>query len=1183
MNLAVPLIWIALAQGPVTMVPLSGTVVGPDGRAVVGADVILAGMPVYDPPIVARSRSDGEGRFTLDRPANLKGESRFIAPILWVVKPGFRLSLIKFPGPMPMPGAGEPVRVVLQAAGKAEVRVERPDGTPLAGAGVRVEWFGRQWTMVPEAVEHLIEVTTDKDGRAVIDAATNDEVAYVDVHSKEFGIQGRPFYPTTTHPKRVWLRPVTSLKGRLKADDPTMVKGWRVTAYTRSGDPQSREPDTTGYDTGTTGDDGRFAFPVIAPGGLQLVLKPPGDLPVLADLPQSLAVVEGKENTLEIPLRPAVTITGRVLESGTDTPVPGVKLWFCPSGPGKSEYPKTDASGRYTFQTVAGKGQVIVTEAPPSHASTGGTDRKEFDIPGGPGRLELVPIEVIRAAPPLRFIVRDESGKPVVGATVRGQSPSGIIMEDADDRGEFRVGGVPPGGEFTIEVHHHDRTTDGPLTAVASAPGPVIVTIVPGLAVAAAGRVLGPGGTPIPGALVRMQFRKENKQRPGRFDFPENVQFDNEVEVHTGADGTFRTPKELYRKAREFRAEVFADGFLRNETGWVAPVAGDLVRLPDMTLRRLRTLRFVSGRVVDREGQGVAGAAVFQSGDASRPTATTADAGGRFRLPGVPDAEAFVFAEKAGFRFGGAVVGQARAAIEIRLARVDEPPPSIPKPLPALLTRDEERALGRELIAPLVIAARLNSPAFQSMPVIPALARVDPGRVLEMLENRVLSSPANVLNHVALAQLEDDPAAAVATIEADLNPAARAEGFLVLADAWPDSDRAHRIELIDRALAEARRVDDKDVRLSILGHVADRWLELDLPDRAKEVLHEGRRIVASLPRNQYFSGMEEFADSLAAFDLATARLIFERKGRTNVSPTDPATLNRHLGEAAVRLAAIDPAQAERLVPAVTPNFWNDARADYVLRICQRMARADVPRARKILDTIDDAKAPGSYVGPALRPEGLARMASERAATDLAGATRLLDEAFAEFRQIAHEGGNYDVSWRMAEILPLVESIEPDRLEERLWLTIACRAPLITLPDSREIEPRMNLALLVSRYDRAMAAIIIAPALERLPELFADTTGFNVPNASVIKPLAAYDPRAAAALIGALPESARKAPGRNDNWQSPSLDAQLRLAAAQMLGLPVDERMRKAIRGDYQTHPYRRVTTPLNKSQRKESR
>ncbi len=144
------------------------------------------------------------------------------------MKPGFRLAFTKFPGAMP--GAGEPVRIVLGPPGKAEVRVEGPNGEPLAGARVRVERFGRESTNVPDDVVDLIEATTDEDGLAVIDAAANDEVAYLDVRSQAFGIQGRPFFPVNSTPKRVWLRPTSSLKGRLVADDPEMVKGWRVRA-----------------------------------------------------------------------------------------------------------------------------------------------------------------------------------------------------------------------------------------------------------------------------------------------------------------------------------------------------------------------------------------------------------------------------------------------------------------------------------------------------------------------------------------------------------------------------------------------------------------------------------------------------------------------------------------------------------------------------------------------------------------------------------------------------------------------------------------------------------------------------------------------------------------------------------------------------------------------------------------
>ncbi len=249
-------------------------------------------------------------------------------------------------------------------------------------------------------------------------------------------------------------------------------------------------------------------------------------------------------------------------------------------------------------------------------------------------------------------------------------------------------------------------------------------------------------------------------------------------------------------------------------------------------------------------------------------------------------------------------------------------------------------------------------------------------------------------------------------------------------------------------MAEARRVEDKANRLRIVGHVADRWLELDDFDRATPILREGQAIAASLPRDQYVPGLEEFAEVQAVIDLPAARAIFERKGMTNVSPTDPASIQRHLGEAAVRLAAIDPPEAERLVPAWCPTSTT-TRASYVLRICRRMARVDLPRARKILDTIDEPSGPASIRRATLRPEGLGLMASELAATDPAAAKGLLDEAFAGLSKVGSEGSGVNPpsgSNIMAALLPVVERLEPDRLQERLWLVAACRAPLAEQPD-----------------------------------------------------------------------------------------------------------------------------------------
>ncbi len=420
-----------------------------------------------------------------------------------------------------------------------------------------------------------------------------------------------------------------------------------------------------------------------------------------------------------------------------------------------------------------------------------------------------------------------------------------------------------------------------------------------------------------------------------------------------------------------------------------------------------------------------------------------------------------------------------------------------------------------------------------------------------------------MLDQVALGQLEDDPSEAIATIEADRDPAARAEGFLALADATTDAQGRRRHELIDRALAEVRRVDEKESRLRLLRQVADRWLELGLVDRATPVLRQGRAIIASLPRDRFSFAAEEFAEVLAVIDLRTAKTILERKDPKNASPTDPGTIQRHHAEAAVRLAAIDPAEAEQLVPQEPSNFWDWARYDDVPRICQRMARVDLPRARRILERLNDPSGPNSSPRPELVAEGLALLAAARAEADPTGARALLDEAFDRLRKLAHEehrGNDPQIANRMAALLPLVERIDPDRLEERLWLAAAHRAPLFEHAFLQQLQGPVVLAALVARYDRAMAAAIIAPALDRLPGLLTEGFGFSYQQSTVIKALAVYDPRVVAAMVRDLPASTRKVPEPRNGWQGASIDAQIRLAAAQALGLSADERYRKALGG-----------------------
>ncbi len=113
-------------------------------------------------------------------------------------------------------------------------------------------------------------------------------------------------------------------------------------------------------------------------------------------------------------------------------------------------------------------------------------------------------------------------------------------------------------------------------------------------------------------------------------------------------------------------------------------------------------------------------------------------------------------------------------------------------------------------------------------------------------------------------------------------------------------------------------------------------------------------------------------------------------------------------------------------------------------------------------------------------------------------------------------------------------------------------------------------MLVSRYDRTMAAAIVAPVLEGLPERFADVSGIYFERSRLVQPLAAYDPRAVTALLRDLPASARRPPEKPVSWNAASVEAQVRLGAAQVLALPAEERWPLVFAGNSPLRVFRRV-------------
>ena len=97
--------------------------------------------------------------------------------------------------------------------------------------------------------------------------------------------------------------------------------------------------------------------------------------------------------------------------------------------------------------------------------------------------------------------------------------------------------------------------------------------------------------------------------------------------------------------------------------------------------------------MVDRTGQPVAGATVFQSGDSPARTEATTGADGRFTLSGVVARPTFLFARKPGYRFGGLAIGTGTADVTLTIHKADEPPRLVRKTLPPRLPHQEDIAL----------------------------------------------------------------------------------------------------------------------------------------------------------------------------------------------------------------------------------------------------------------------------------------------------------------------------------------------------------------------------------------------------------------------------------------------------------------------------------------------------------
>ncbi len=580
-------------------------------------------------------------------------------------------------------------------------------------------------------------------------------------------------------------------------------------------------------------------------------------------------------------------------------------------------------------------------------------------------------------------------------------------LASSDSQGNFELERVPPLVEVKLSAQRGELATLEPLLVWPSEQKPATLRVTKAATAAVRGRVLATDGRPIPSALVRVRCRIERSpyvQATGSLDF-HRIQ-----EIRTDADGKFQTPREL-NTARDYSIEAIAEGFVSESTDLVKPAPGEFNVLPDLLMRPALKLRTLSGRVVDRQGHPLSGAAVLQSGDGPRRSRTETDALGRFQIGGVADGPACLFAEKPGFRFGGTLIGAGDNAVDLVLDRTEEQPARMLKSLPWPTSRYEERALVRALIEPITVPSELRQRIptdFQLRKVLRPLAWVEPRRLLAVLANPAIMRDESILDATAIALWELKGPDAAAMVDSDPDPCARAYGLLALEKVAPADQRKLHGELLARAAHEASRVPDSGEKLRLLGRAADRLREVGQSDRTVPILREGWKLASSLKRDQEGQSIAEFAPALASANLTEAITLVHGKDGSTPLLNNPMYANSVLGEIAWRIAGSQPAEAERLLTTINAAVTRNGLERHLLRACSRMAPNDLDRARKLAAALAQAPQPNSNVrarnrsrnrgGPGLAVYAQLVVAKAITLSKPADARKEAEEAIAELRR-----------------------------------------------------------------------------------------------------------------------------------------------------------------------------------------
>lgn len=501
--------------------------------------------------------------------------------------------------------------------------------------------------------------------------------------------------------------------------------------------------------------DGTFEFQDLPPGRYELNI-----IPKRADLtvPQQFYIPVTCECTsghltdhVDLKLSDVIVGHGRVVDDQSGAPIEGAAIHFLKQHD-QFRQPigstTTDANGEYRAYFLPGRIVVEPGRAPNAyltpleHPQGQAIDyAKDFEIPT---------LKYQRAIT-FRGSVVDEAGRPVPAAEIRWFQPprKGQMLPTpvtSDEDGRFEISQVDPENVLPLRV----RSPQGVSTAVVLPttelvqPNPIVVS--PKNAFRLKGTLTNQRGKPISNATVGVHW---HRQYIGKII---GMGTSSQIEkVKTNDQGQFESS--AFWDTDRYHVVIEAKGFPKTD---LAHVIGSVGHAHDYGNVQLKgTNLSVSGKVVGTDGQPIADARVFNSGDAVDVVSTSTGENGQFQLDGMLDGPVYIFAEHSKYRLAGAYVADPSKGVVLTLIPLTTP--SVPRAALNDRALDEARQHQADQLAEWIKAKNLNFRPNLRDSRFNALARTNPDEALAQIEKQSKAMDERSARIIARSLVPDQP------------------------------------------------------------------------------------------------------------------------------------------------------------------------------------------------------------------------------------------------------------------------------------------------------------------------------------------------------------------------------------------------------------------------------------------